>query len=166
MSLNCGTIFRILPALVLFLGVLSASAQGGNAGVIRGTVTDPSGAVIPGATVHLTNSSSGVDKSAVTDATGQFEFTNVTFNGYQLAVAANGFAPMRKAVQIQSVVGTTLKLVLQIATADSTVTVQAGGDLVSTDPTFHTEVDRDLFIKVPMESESSGLSSQIGRAHV
>ena len=161
MSLNCGTIFRILPALVLFLGVLSASAQGGNAGVIRGTVTDPSGAVIPGATVHLTNSSSGVDKSAVTDATGQFEFTNVTFNGYQLAVAANGFAPMRKAVQIQSVVGTTLKLVLQIATADSTVTVQAGGDLVSTDPTFHTEVDRDLFIKVPMESESSGLSSLV-----
>jgi len=156
-----GTTFRILPALILFCAVLHASAQGGNAGVIRGTVTDPSGAVVPGATVHLTNPASGVDRSAVSDDTGQFTFANVTFNSYQMAVAANGFAPLHKAVQIQSVVGTTLKLVLQIATADSTVTVEAGGDLVSTDPTFHTEVDRDLFIKVPLESESSGLSSLV-----
>ena len=156
-----GTILRTLPALILFCAVVAASAQGGNAGVIRGTVTDPSGAVIPGATVHLTNPASGVDRSAVTDDSGQFTFANVTFNSYQVGVAANGFAPMRKVVQIQSVVGTTLKLVLQIATADATVTVEAGGDLVSTDPTFHTEVDRDLFVKVPLESESSGLSSLV-----
>ena len=62
-----GTILRTLPTLILFGAVVSASAQGGNAGVIRGTVTDPSGAVIPGATVHLTNPGSGVDRSEVTD---------------------------------------------------------------------------------------------------
>ena len=55
MSLNRGTIFRILPILLLIFAALTASAQGGNAGAIRGTVTDPSGAVVPGATVHLTN---------------------------------------------------------------------------------------------------------------
>jgi hypothetical protein len=156
-----GTIFRILPALIFFIGALSVSAQGGNAGAVHLTVTDPSGAVIPGATVHLTNGASGVDRSGITDDTGQFAFPNVTFNNYQIAVAANGFAPLRKAIQIQSVVGTSLKLVMQIATADSTVTVEAGGDLVSTDPTFHTDVDRDLFIKVPLESESSSLSSLV-----
>src|SRR5208283_2364994 len=74
---------------------------------------------------------------------------------------ANGFASLQKTVQIQSVVGTTLKLVLQIATADSTVTVEAGGDLVETDSTFHTDVDRDLFTKLPLESESSGISSLV-----
>jgi len=55
-----------------------------------------------------------------------------------------------------------LKLVMQIQTAASTVTVEANaGDLVETDPTFHTDVDRDLFNKVPLESASSSLSSLV-----
>src|ERR1700689_1552286 len=83
-----GPIFRILPVLVFLVGALSVSAQGGNAGVVRGTVTDPSGAVIPGATVHLTNGSSGLDRSAVTDDTGQFVFTNIPFNPYQVSIVA------------------------------------------------------------------------------
>jgi hypothetical protein len=162
MSLNRGTIFRILSFFILTVAALAASAQGGNAGAIRGTVTDPSGAVIPGATVHLTNPSSGVDRSVISDGSGNFVFDNVTFNNYQISIAANGFAAQRKAVEIHSAVGTTLKLVLQIATADQTVTVEGGaGDLVTDDPTYHTNVDRDLFIKVPMESESSGLSSLV-----
>jgi hypothetical protein len=156
-----GTIFRILPLFVLILATLTGSAQGGNAGAVRGTVTDPSGAVIPGATVHLTNPASGVDRSVISDGSGQFVFTNVTFNNYQVAVAANGFASLKQNFEIRSVVGTTLKLVLQIASASQTVTVEASGDLVENDPTFHTDVDRDLFIKVPMESESSSLSSLV-----
>ena len=42
-----------------------------------------------------------------------------------------------------------------------TVTVEATGDLVEDDPTFHTDVDRDLFNKVPLESQSSGLSALV-----
>jgi hypothetical protein len=156
-----GLIFRILPILVLIFAAFNSSGQGGNAGVIRGTVTDPTGAVIPDATVHLTNSRSGLDRTVSSDAQGQFEFSNVTFDTYQIAASATGFAPQRKAVDIHSVVGTTLKMILQIATADSTVMVEAQGDLVETDPTFHTDVDRDMFIKVPLESESSSLSSLV-----
>ena len=63
-----GTILRTFPALILFGAALAASAQGGNAGVIRGTVTDPSGAVIPGATVHLTGDSATVDVRNTGDA--------------------------------------------------------------------------------------------------
>jgi hypothetical protein len=161
MPFTRGTILRILPALFLILGALSASAQGGSAGTIRGTVTDPSGAVIPNATVHLTNPRSGLDRTVASDALGQFVFSNVTFDNYQLAVKADGFEPLRQAVDLHSAVGTTVKLVLQVATAAQTVTVEAQGDLVETDPTFHTDVDRDMFTKVPMESESSSLSSLV-----
>ena len=161
MPFHRGTILGILSVAVLLLATVSAPAQSGNAGAIRGTVTDPTGAVIPGATVHLTNTASGVDRTISTDAAGQFVFSNVTFNNYQVGVSANGFAPTQKGIEIHSVVGTSLKLVLQIATADSTVTVEATGDLVETDPTFHTDVDRDLFVKVPLESESSSLSSLV-----
>jgi Carboxypeptidase regulatory-like domain/TonB-dependent Receptor Plug Domain len=161
MPLTHGSISRILPILFLALAAACAQAQGGSAGTIRGTVTDPSGAVIPNATVHLTNPRSGLDRTATSDALGQFEFSNVTFDNYQIAVSATGFAAQRKAVAIQSVVGTTVKVIMQIASADSTVTVEAQGDLVENDPTFHTDVDRDDFIKVPLESASSGLSSLV-----
>jgi hypothetical protein len=161
MPFTRGTILRILPISVLALASVYASGQGGSAGAIHGTVADPTGAVIPGATVHLTNPRSGLDRTLTSDAQGQFVFSNVTFDSYQLAASANGFAPKRQAVDLHSVVGTTVNLVMQIAAADSTVTVEAQGDLIETDPTFHTDVDRDMFIKVPMESESSTLSSLV-----
>ena len=58
-------------------------------------------------------------------------------------------------------VGANLNLVLQVAGSSQTVTVESSGDLVETDPTFHTDVDRELFTKVPLESQSSSLSSLV-----
>jgi Carboxypeptidase regulatory-like domain/TonB-dependent Receptor Plug Domain len=161
MPFNSGKTFRIFTLLAMALATVHAPAQGGNAGAIRGTVTDPSGAVIPNATVHLTNPRSGLDRTSSSDAQGNFVFDNITFDNYQILVSASGFASQRQAADIHSLVGITLKVVLPIATADSTVTVEAQGDLVETDPTFHTDVDREDFIKVPMESESSTLSSLV-----
>jgi hypothetical protein len=160
MPFKRGNILYIL-VLILILAPLHASAEGSNSGTVRGTVTDVTGALIPGATVHLINEVSGLDRTVSSDATGQFFFANVPFNPYRVSVSANGFAPVSQSFEIRSVVGANLNLVLQIAAADSTVTVEASGDLVETDPTFHTDVDRELFTKVPLESESSGLSSLV-----
>jgi hypothetical protein len=161
MPYNHGPYFRISLLIVLALSSPLARAQAGNAGAVRGTVTDPSGAVIPGALVHVTNEVSGLDRTATTNATGQFELTNVPFNPYQVTVTATGFSQLKQNFEIRSSVGTSLKLVLPIVGASSTVTVEATGDLIETDPTFHTDVDRDLFTKVPLESQSSSLSSLV-----
>ncbi|MGB6193960.1 MAG: TonB-dependent receptor [Terracidiphilus sp.] len=161
MPSKCGSIFRLFSLITLLCASLALHAQG-NAGAVRGTVTDPSGAVIPGATVHLKNSVSGLDRTTVTDDSGQFSFANISFNPYEISVVADGFSPLQQKVEIRSVLGIDLKLVLQVAAAASSVTVQASsGDLVENDPTFHTDVDRDLFIKVPLESQSSSLSSLV-----
>jgi hypothetical protein len=161
MPFTRGAILRIFPILVLTFASFGASAQSGNAGSIHGTVADPTGAVIPNAAVHLTNPESGLDRSTTSDASGQFTFSNIPFNPYQIAVSANGFGSLTRNVEIRSAVGTSLKLALPIAGASSTVTVEAQGDLVEDDPTFHTDVDREAFIKVPLESQSSTLSSLI-----
>ena len=63
------------------------------AGTITGTVTDASGAVIPGATVTIENPVSGLKRSAKTDAAGQYRFTNLPFNPYHLVAQAPGFSP-------------------------------------------------------------------------
>jgi Carboxypeptidase regulatory-like domain len=153
---------RILPlAALLIAAALAYAAQGGNAGSVRGTVTDQSGAVIPDATVHLKNAVSGLDRSVKTDEMGQFAIDNVPFNNYSVSASASGFASQSQSLTLRSAVGISLKLVLQVEAAASTVTVEASGDLVETDPTFHTDVDRDMFIKVPLESQSSTLSSLV-----
>ncbi len=161
MPFKYGSILRIIPILVLTFAVLHAPAEGSDAGSVRGTVTDPSGAVIPNATVHLTNEVSGLDRTVSTNATGQFVFTNIPFNPYRIIASANGFAPSSRSFEIRSVVGANLNLVLQVAGSSQTVTVESSGDLVETDPTFHTDVDREMFVKVPLESQSSSLSSLV-----
>jgi hypothetical protein len=162
MPLIRGALRCFLSMSVLSLLVAGAFAQSGNSGPVRGTVTDPTGAVIPGATVHLLNALSGLDRSASSDATGQFAFPSIPFNSYQISVSATGFAPLAETVEIHSTVGATLKLVMQIGGgAATTITVEAGGNLVENDSTFHTDVDRDLFEKVTMESQSSSLSSLV-----
>ena len=144
------------------MATLALQAQGGNAGTIHGTVTDLSGAVIPNATIHLSNQVSGLNRTGTSNATGQFEFSNVPFNSYQITITAPGFSKLTQNVDIRSVVGVNLTLPLQVGEASSTtVTVEAGGDLIENDPTFHTDVDRDMFVKVPLESQSSSLSSLV-----
>jgi len=167
MPFKRGTTLCILPLFVLFLAAINPTApidplgQSGNSGQVRGTVTDPTGAVIPGASVDLVNAVSGLKRTVSSDATGQFVFTNIAFNPYRISVSAAGFAPLSQTVDLRSTVGVNLKLVLQIAAADSTVTVEAGGDLIENDSTYHTDVDRELIDKLPIESESSGISSLV-----
>jgi hypothetical protein len=63
----------------------------GNAGTIRGTVVDPSGAVVKDAAVEIQNPVSHFTTSTSTDDRGNFEFDNVPLNSYHLTVAASGF---------------------------------------------------------------------------
>ncbi|HEX4039403.1 MAG TPA: carboxypeptidase regulatory-like domain-containing protein [Acidobacteriaceae bacterium] len=152
---------------VFFLSFVSvfcapgAGAQtGGNAGSITGTVTDPSGAVVPGATVTIQNPVSQYLRTVATDAAGRFQFTNVPFNPYHMTVEAKGFGIFVQDVAVRSNVAVTAPVKLQLGTAATTVQV-TGEDLLENSPTFHTDVDRDLFQKVPLESQSSSLSSLV-----
>jgi len=132
----------------------------GSAGTIAGTVTDSSGAVIPGAKVTIVNPVSGFSRTAVTDSAGKYRFFNVPFNPYHMVISAKGFAPIMQDVNVSSNVTVTLKNSLTIGPATTTVTV-SGEDLIENTPNFHTDVDRSLFQKVPLESQSSSLSSLV-----
>src|SRR5438552_14093388 len=80
-------------AVSLLLALLPAArAQTlGSSGTISGSVVDPSGAIVPGATVEIQNPVSGYRRSTAKDGSGHFQFTNVPFNPYHLGVTAAGF---------------------------------------------------------------------------
>ncbi len=150
-------------AIVLFGVAGTAAAQSaGNSGSIDGTVLDPTGAVVAKARVEIRNPVSGFDRSTTTDSAGKFEFTNIPFNPYHLTVTAAGFAASAQDVEARSSVPVTVPIKLQVAGSTTAVTVEAeGGDLIENDPTFHTDVDKNLFDKLPLESQSSSLSSLV-----
>jgi hypothetical protein len=141
---------------------LHANAQS-NSASLSGAVLDSSGAVIPNATVEIHNPVSHFDRSTITDGSGRFSFGNVPFNPYHLSVAAAGFSAYAQDVDVRSSVPLEIKINLQVAASSETVTVQseAGEDLLENDPTFHSDIDRNLFDKLPLESSSSSLSSLV-----
>jgi hypothetical protein len=156
---------KSLPAtlLVLFFLVLNVPgyAQSGRSSSVTGTVVDPSGAVVPNATVTIRNPVSAFERTTTTDASGQFTIPNVPFNPYHLTVTSTGFDPHAEDIVVRSAVPVSLSLTLKVKGSAETVTVEAGGDLIEKDPHFHTDVDRALFEKVPLESESSSVSSLV-----
>jgi len=147
---------------VIFIAAAGWGQSAGNSGSINGTVVDSTGAVVPNATVEIRNPVSGFDRSTTTDNSGKFEFTNIPFNPYHLTATAPGFAAYAQDVEPRSSVPVNLAIKLQVATSTEQVTVAAeGGDLIENDPTFHTDVDKNLFDKLPMESRSSSVSSLV-----
>jgi hypothetical protein len=148
--------------LVIFFLCLYSFAQSSGSATIDGTVVDPSGAVVSNATVEIRNPVSAFSRTTQTDDDGKFNFSNVPFNPYHLSVSASGFSPTAQDVEVRSVVPLNVKLTLQVAGSTTAVTVEAaGGDLVENDPTFHTDVDRGLFDKIPIESRSSSVTSLV-----
>lgn len=138
------------------------AAAGGNSAAIEGTIADPTGAVVPGATVQIQNPVSQYNRTATTDGEGHFSFPNVPPNNYHLTAVLPGFVSYMQDVEVRSSVPIALKITMQVGGAAETVNVQAeAGDLVETDSTFHTDLDRNLLEKLPLESSSSGLSSLV-----
>ncbi len=147
-------------ALAVALSAATANAQSGGSS-ISGTVADPSGAVVANAKVEIHNAVSGYDRTTATDSKGNFSFPNVPFNPYHMTVTATGFAQQAQDVEIRSALGVNVKVSLTVARSTDTVTVEAGADLVENDPIGHTDVDRGLFDKIPLESQSSSVSSLV-----
>src|SRR5215472_6917429 len=150
-----------LFSLTVLSAIPSLAQSAGNSSSVTGTVLDPSGAVVPNATVQVQNPVSGYSRSATTDSAGKFTIPNVPFNPYHLTVTSEGFSPYVQDVDVRSVVPVTLSIELQVKGSAEVVTVEGGGDLIENDPTFHTDVDRQLFDKLPLESQSSSVSSLV-----
>ncbi len=157
--------FRAFSLLLAVLGILILAAPGraqlGNSGSIEGFVKDPSGAAVANAVVEVLNPVSGFQRQATTADDGSFRFTNVPFNPYHLSASAAGFAAFAQDVDVRSSVPTTVLIKLKIGTAETTVTVEGGGDLTETESTFHTDVDQSVINRLPLESASSSVTSLI-----
>src|SRR5215467_14228427 len=148
----------LFPLWVLVLSSGAPAARAQASGTIEGTVKDTSGGAIAGATVEISNPVSKYLRTATTDVEGRFRFANVPFNPYHLTVKAAGFSDVAQDAELRSLVATGLNVTMRVAGANTTVTVE-GNDLVETESTFHTDVDKNLVDRLPVESASSSFTS-------
>jgi hypothetical protein len=159
-------LFAVFVALAASVAAWAGEPQSmGNSTTLRGTVTDATGAIILGATVKIHNPVSGLERTAQTDTSGQFSFPNVPFNNYHLTVTAKGFAAYVQDVELRSVVPVEVGITMQAVVAATSITVnESAGDLVETDSTFHSDVERDTLDRLPMPTESAGVSAAVTAA--
>ena len=149
-------LFALAFALALSFGSVTAWAQGGT-GELTGLVTDSTGAIIPGADIHLVNNATGVERSTVTSTAGVYRFVALEVVGtYTLTMQQTGF----KSVKIEGIVvsvGTaiTKDIRLEVGAPQETVLVTAGTELVqTTESSVSTLVDKNVWQNMPLETRS------------
>ncbi len=149
--------FLLLFAAAWCGGHLLAQAASGS---IAGSVTDLTGAAVPGATVTISNPLSGLSRTATSDSAGAFHFVNLPFNHYHLSAEATGFAAVTGDADIRSAGEVPVTLKLNVASANTVVNVDAeAADMVSTETSSATTIDRVIMERLPVESAASGLGS-------
>src|SRR3954462_4123958 len=94
-------IASLLVTFCLFCLASMGYSQGTNLGTIRGTVTDPNGAVIPGATVQVTDQETGLSRDLTTDSDGNYEAAALKPGNYRVTVTASGFKTTTQEVAVK-----------------------------------------------------------------
>jgi uncharacterized surface anchored protein len=92
---------------------------------LYGTITDQSGAVIPGATVVATNSTAEIVRSAATDQHGQFRMVGLVPGNYRIEAQAAGFETESFSAEVAPAQQAVADVILRVGSASQTVAVQA-----------------------------------------
>lgn len=136
-----GRVQRVACSFAAALVLCASAFAQARIGMIQGTVKDPNGAVVPNARVTVTQSVTGYNQTAQTDADGAFKLVNVPFNTYTVRAEASGFQAVEQAIDLESGVPLNVDLALAVAGTSETVTVSSSEAAVETD---RTSSDTDI----------------------
>ena len=134
-------------------------------GTVQGTVKDPNGALVSGATVTIKQPVTGYHQSAQTDEQGAFKLVGVPFNTYTLNAEAQGFQATEQAIDLESVVALNVDLTLTVAATAETVTVTADSALVEPDRTSSdTDISQTILERQSGAAPSKGMAAVVASA--
>src|ERR1700732_2288301 len=142
-----------LIVIPLFASCISAQSPNG---IINGLVSDPTGAVIPGAEIRAVNDATAVQYTGKTNGEGIYVVTNLPPGTYHLQVSKIGFKTLIKPDIILNVQDSlAINFTLPVGAASETVTVTGGAPLMNTESAAgSTVVDRQFAENLPMNGRS------------
>ncbi len=123
------TIFLLLAMLQVWQ-MTPAVAQSLTSGDIAGTITDPSGAVVPNASVTLKSNESGATQTRSTNQQGAYRFSLLSPGTYTISVSASGFQATQQQASVTVGQAATANIQLALGSASQTIEVSAGAEAV------------------------------------
>jgi hypothetical protein len=144
--------FLAVLALGLFLGLGQSFAQSAVAGAINGKVTDPQGAVVPNATITVTNTATNAQSTVNTSDDGTFKVSNLQPGTYSVSTTVSGFAPAKAdTVVVEVGRSTTVDIPLSVGTQNVQVEVNAEAPAVNTNDNANaTNIDQTMISELPI----------------
>ncbi|HKO19632.1 MAG TPA: carboxypeptidase regulatory-like domain-containing protein, partial [Acidobacteriaceae bacterium] len=125
-------------------------------GAVSGTVTDPSGAAIPNATITATQVDTGRQTTVTSSQTGTFVFTTLPPASYEFKISAPGFQLYQQSATLQANQSLTLNPKLAIGAATQTIEVSAAPPQVDTTTgTLSQVIDRDRVVDLPLNGRNA-----------
>ncbi|MCY7374835.1 MAG: carboxypeptidase regulatory-like domain-containing protein [Pyrinomonadaceae bacterium] len=138
----------IFTVLCLSLSSSAIFAQQTDNGGLTGTVSDPNGAVVPNATIIITNTGTNAKRTLTTDEEGRWTISVLPLGNYEVSAEAAGFQPVKQATAVVASTTTPIDLVLGVTGGETVVDV--------------TGAERDALVNT---TDSSTVSSAVsGRA--
>lgn len=145
-----------LSCVVLLMSGVAAMAQT-ITGAIRGTVTDPSGAVVSGATVTATNVETGVATTTTSNRTGLYNFQFLSVGNYTITATAKGFSTVSVGPFSLSI-DQTAKIDTKLQVGKSATTVKVAADtaplLNTEDATVNTTISSNTLKNMPLNGQN------------
>jgi hypothetical protein len=122
---------------------------------LRGDVTDPSGALIRGATITMVDAASGTHTVRTTDASGEYVFSPLLPGYYLIKVTAEGFADQAKQAELLVAQPATVNFALTVQASSATVDVSTSAQTLNvTDATIGNAFDSQTIEALPMEGRN------------
>ena len=118
---------------LFFLLFTSLACYGQYSGNVQGVVTDPSGAAITNATVHLSNVDTGIEQNTTTSTAGTYRFSSLQPGNYVLSVEAANFRKVESKFTLSSSQTKGINLTLPLASTQQSITVEVTPPAVDTD---------------------------------
>ena len=151
-----------LVATVVLLYMPCATAQLAGKGEIKGVVSDPSGAVVPDATVVATSTSRGTKTTRRTTASGDYDITPLDPDVYTVTVTAPGFqTTTQEQVHVNALEIATVNVALTLGSESQSVTISAAPpSLDTTDATLGATMENEMYSALPIEMGAYGQPDQ------
>jgi hypothetical protein len=155
-KLSCSCLVVSMAAILLFALAPSLVAQSAGTGALAGTVTDPTGSVVPGATVTLVSADTNQTRTAVTGNDGSYKFSLVPPGNYRVRFTAAGFKTAEVgSVAINVTETPVVDRTLEVGAQSEQVTVEAQAETLQTaSSTLGTTVGTRTLTSLPLSSRN------------
>jgi hypothetical protein len=155
-SLHFSRLRIVASLLLLFFAAAYGFSQATN-GNINGTLTDQTGGVVPNATVTLSNIGTADTRTAITNASGLYQFNNLPPGQYRIVVKQPGFKQLtQESIGLQVDSTLQINLTLTLGTATEVVTVQANTPLIQAETSsLGTVIDQRQTNEIPLNGRNA-----------